>query len=66
MKKKIEIHNVSKVGVVIYISAFLIEMTLGYLLKVKPPIVLRYIFYGGLYLSFFGILVQASKNREDK
>jgi len=64
VKKNIKNHSVSKVGVAIYISAFLIEMTLGYLLKIEPPIVLRYIFYGGLILSLIGIVIQGSKNKK--
>lgn len=66
MKKKIKIHNVSKVGIGIYISAFLIEIILGYLLKINPPSILRYVFYGGLGLSFVGILIQGSENRKVK
>ncbi|MDY0236553.1 MAG: hypothetical protein RBR71_11010 [Gudongella sp.] len=66
MKKKIKMNNITKVGVVMYISVFLIEIILGYLLKIKPPIILRYMFYGGLGLSLVGILIQGSKNRKLK
>jgi hypothetical protein len=57
-------NNITKLGIIISILALSIRIILTYLLHQEVPNFITYIFYGGIYLSFVGIIIQGSKNKQ--
>ena len=54
------------IGIIMYGLALCLTRIVIYILHQEVPKFIHYLFYGGISLSLFGVIVRSNKNEGDK